>query len=80
MSTIRCFYTCKLCGLTRQYVDVPERDPTKQDVVQWLRETATMALVIDHQSRSPYCRSKEFAEVGIPVDEGTEHVGAKTRS
>ena len=33
MSTIRCKYSCALCGLHRVEVDVPERDPDRQDVV-----------------------------------------------
>ena len=30
MSTIRCKYSCALCGLHRVEVDVPERDPDRQ--------------------------------------------------
>lgn len=80
MSTIRCFYSCSACRLVRQYVEVAERDPKQQDVVQWIQQTATPALVADHQRKSPLCRPKTFAEVGIPVDEATEHVGTRSRS
>lgn len=66
--------------LTRQYVEVPEREPEKQDVVEWLNGTAVPMLVADHESKSPLCRPKKFSEVGIPVSDATEHVGRKVRS
>lgn len=80
MSTIRCFYACTECKIARQFVDVPERDPATHDVVEWLERVAAHALATDHRARSPLCRARQFTEVGIPVDEGTEHVGSKTRS
>jgi hypothetical protein len=76
--TIRCFYSCAACMLVRQFVEVPERDPVAQDVVQWIRDTAVPLLVADHESKSPLCRPEEFAEVGIPVNDATEHVGVKS--
>lgn len=77
---IRCFYTCDLCGTRRQHVEVPERDPVTHDVVQWLQGVATPALVHDHALRSPGCRPAHFAEIGIPTEPATEHVGTKVRS
>jgi len=80
MPTIRCFYSCSLCGITRQHVDVPERDPGTHDVVEWLNGVAVPALMIDHEQQSPGCRPRKFAEVGIPVDAATDHVGTKSVS
>lgn len=79
MTTIRCFYTCDQCKIVRQHVDVPERDPETHDVVQWIQDVAAPALVLDHHARSPFCRPKVLTELGIPYQEGTEHVGTKVR-
>lgn len=78
--TICCFYSCAECSLLRQFVEVPERDPDTQDIMVWLNTIAVPALVADHKSKSPLCRPKAFSEIGIPVDDGTDHIGANTRS
>lgn len=77
---IKCFYSCDACGIKRQHVDVPERDPGTHNVVEWLDGVAAPRLILDHHARSPLCRPKTLSEVGIPYDEGTEHVGTKVRS
>lgn len=78
--TIACFYTCSLCGITRRFVDVPERDITKTDVTVWLQLIAVPALIADHRLLSPHCHPTQFAEVGIPVSDDTEHVGEHPKS
>lgn len=80
MSTIRCFWSCADCKLSRQFVEISERDPDRIDIVRWLEDVAIPALVADHRSKSPLCQPREFSEVGISCPEGTDHIGAKVRS
>ncbi len=79
--TVRCFYTCADCGLKRQMVDVPERDPNAMNVVAWLETVAVPLLMTDHRRKSPLCQPKTLEEVGIQHsgDPG-DHVGTKVRS
>ena len=69
---IKVKYSCALCGIRRREVDVPARGT--EDVVAWLRDVATPALIRDHQRTSPHCQPTSLSEVMIPVS-GTEKVG-----
>lgn len=79
-STIACLYTCDACGIKDQTVDVPERDPATHDVIQWFEGIAIPCVVLDHHARSPLCRPKKLTSIGIPFEEGSEHVGTRVRS
>lgn len=80
MTTIRCLYSCALCGLHRVEVYVPERDPDRQDVVVWLEGTAVPVLVADHHRRSPLCRPTKLSEVLIPIGGEADPVGMALRN
>ena len=74
-TTITCMYSCALCGLKKIPVQIPTRvSATDQDVVTWLRDVATPALVADHEARSPGCHPKELSEFYIPMA-GADYVG-----
>ena len=71
--TVRCMYSCRLCGLTKIAVDVPARGPN-ESVVHWVGETAARMLGEDHSSKSPTCRITKLDEVWIPID-GAARIG-----
>ena len=67
--TIQCKYSCFKCSNQRQPVNVPARTG-EEDVVTWLRQVATPALVRDHAARSPHCLIDKLSELLIPLAEG----------
>lgn len=69
---ITCKYSCRGCGLHRVPCLVPARG--EEDVLVWTREVMTRALMRDHAIRSPHCRTREFAEVMVPMT-GTSKIG-----
>lgn len=73
MSTLRCLYSCAICGLDDVGCDVAERGPA-EDVAHWMRAVAIVALSRDHQRRSPRCTATNFAKVMIPLT-GAARVG-----
>ena len=72
IATIKIQYSCVMCGIKRQVVEVPAR--TAEDVVVWMKQIMTPALVRDHEARSPFCHPKTLSEVLIPI-EGASQVG-----
>lgn len=77
--SIRCFYNCDLCKLDKQYVEVPERDPSTHGIVQWIQLVAMPAFAGDHAKKSPLCRAQALS-IAIPFDDATEHLGTKSSS
>ena len=71
-ATIKIKYSCCLCGILRQEVEVIAR--TDENVVEWLQGIATPAMMSDHALRSPECHPTKFSEVMIPIT-GVDKVG-----
>lgn len=59
-------YSCRVCGLHRIPVMIEPRDE-EDDVVAWVSGPMSIALVADHERRSPGCQPSEFSEVMIPL-------------
>ena len=76
MTPVRCLYSCKTCGIERQPVDVPSRDPS-EDVVDWMTGTLARTIYVDHSARSPLCAADRISQVEIPMEPG-EPVGVGT--
>ena len=76
MTTVRCLYTCELCGIDHQPVDVPSRGAS-EDIVDWVGETLAKAIYVDHSARSPLCKAEKISKVVIPMKPG-EPVGVGT--
>lgn len=66
VATIRCKYSCCLCGVHRAEVEVPVR--TTEDVSTWMEKVCIPAIVRDHEARSPGCRPETLPELLIPID------------
>lgn len=62
---IRCFYNCNVCGIKKQYVNVPSRK-AEQDIVEWVELVIMPLFAADHRMRSPFCRATKL-DVGIPI-------------
>lgn len=72
MMTIKCLYSCNLCGLKKIACEVPAR-VDGQDVAHWMKE-AVVTISEDHAHRSPHCKPKTLSEMYIPMD-GTKMIG-----
>jgi hypothetical protein len=72
--TIRCFYSCALCGLKKVPVDVPARGD--EDVCDWMEVTIRL-VGQDHAFRAPGCHPKTLTDLMIPMT-GTDRVGGPT--
>jgi len=71
--TIQVRYSCGLCGLEKQPLDVPLRE-AHEDLITWM--DATMALVgVDNRLRSPRCRSVH-ADLYVPHN-GADRLGGE---
>lgn len=66
-------YSCVLCGITLQSVDVRYRD-VGEDIAVWM-DVLAKVLSEDHRARSPHCTPKVLSEVHIPHPEYQSHVG-----
>lgn len=75
--TIRCLYSCDLCGLDRVGVEVPVR--TTEGVVEWTRDVCVVAVARDHARRSPACASEKIDRLLIPMS-GRDAVGGPVRN
>ncbi len=71
-------YSCSLCGIEKAEVKVRFRE-SSEDVVAWMEQIVTPALVTDHAVRSPHCRPDSLSNVMIPVPSGTEWLGGPVR-
>jgi hypothetical protein len=71
--TIRCLYSCDLCGLNDVAVDVPVR-AAAEGVVEWIEGVCLPAVSGDHRARSPACRTERLQRLKIPV-EGRSVIG-----
>jgi hypothetical protein len=80
MATIHCLYSCTECGIEGAGVDVPEREPEKQNVVEWLEGVAIHVIADDHRRRSPHCQAKQLAELQIPIGGKDDPVGTLLRN
>lgn len=63
--TIKCLYSCKICGLKDIEVDVPARE--QEDVLQWFDKILSPALSRDHRKRTYWCIPKELSDVKVPI-------------
>lgn len=61
-------YSCPLCGLDKAETEVDE------DVSVWMGEVVALALFQDHRRRSPFCTSKNFKDLMIPLS-GRAYIG-----
>jgi len=71
--TIRCMYSCRLCGIQKASLDVPARGDD-EEVGHWVGETCARAIGEDHAKRSPGCSAQKIDEVWIPIN-GAPRVG-----
>jgi hypothetical protein len=71
--TIRCLYSCDLCGLEKVEAEVPAR--TFEGIIDWTERVLGGALSADHARRSPLCHATSLARVYVPV-KGTDRIGA----
>ena len=74
--TIRCFYSCPLCGLKKAAVEVQARG--SEDVVAWMDATIR-TIAADHRRRSPLCRPVQLHDLMIPIH-GSEKIGGPSVS
>lgn len=72
MTTIRCMYTCNMCGLEKVAVEVPARG--EEDVATWMKESCIPSIAADHFGRSPLCMNTQIDGLWIPVI-GVQKVG-----
>jgi len=79
VATIQCLYSCDVCGIRKQPVNVPERGPD-EDVKHWIEVTAIDAIQKDHLFRTLGCPATKLAELYIPIPKGTDRVGEVVRS
>lgn len=61
-------YSCVLCGLQNQSVQIPAR-PETTDVREWMKMMETL-LASDHVQRSPGCQPKTLQNIMIPFPAG----------
>lgn len=61
-------YKCR-CMAEEATVAVPDRRDD-ENVVDWVQQIVGSALLLDHRTRSPDCRSNVTEYVKIPVDTG----------
>lgn len=73
--TIKVLYSCRVCGLNNQEVDVTAREA--EDVVAWMEQTCIVQLAQDHATRRPHCRPETLVDVKIPLS-GNNRVGGAT--
>lgn len=64
---IKVMYSCRLCGVLRAEVEVPERGE-QEGVVEWVGETLARRIGNDHERRSPDCGATAIDEVWIPAN------------
>jgi hypothetical protein len=76
--TIRCMYSCVLCGLKKVAVEVPVRKD-RDSVRYWLEQVASPVISADHAKRSPKCSPKKLSEVWIPMT-GRPNVGGPVQN
>jgi hypothetical protein len=63
-------YSCKLCGIIKRNVIIPER-LENQDIKDYLENVVMISLAEDHQHVSPNCRPTHFQDLMIPyTDKG----------
>jgi hypothetical protein len=70
--TTKCKYSCSLCGIHRNEVEVKSRQ--NEEVTDWMDKVLISTLIADHEARSPGCHPDAFAQVMIPVT-GTDRIG-----
>lgn len=70
---IAILYSCKVCGLAEQQVDLAFRE-SSEDVVKWLRTRVMPAVAVDHGTRSPGCPA-ENVDLRIPAPAGAQWLG-----
>jgi hypothetical protein len=68
----KCKYSCSLCGIYRQEVDVQSRQD--ELITDWMDNVMIPALVADHEVRSPNCHPTKLSEVMIPMM-GSNQIG-----
>lgn len=76
MSRIRVMFTCRMCGIEREGVDVRARDEW-QDILDWM-ETVKRTLSIAHSERSATCVATKMDEVWIPTS-GADIIGGAAK-
>jgi hypothetical protein len=74
MSEITVLYTCKVCGIEKQPLAVPER-AVAVDIRLWMDQTIRR-VGQDHALRQPPCEAKAV-DLMIPVNDETPMLGKK---
>lgn len=69
---IRILYSCHLCGLDDQAIEVPGRGD--EDVKEWFENTLVATIDKDHRRRSPNCSATRIDTIKIPIH-GAEKIG-----
>ena len=72
---IECFYSCKLCGLTKTSVMVDAREG--MDIVQWMETVCLPTLCRDHDNRTQSKCNPERLDVMIPIS-NNDQIGEPT--
>lgn len=66
-------YSCHACGIEKAEVPVRYRS-SSEEVLDWMLQVLTPALLADHDSRSPHCRPEGLDDVMIPIT-GAQYIG-----
>jgi hypothetical protein len=75
MSTIHVLYSCKLCGIVKRSVAVPNRHES-QDVVSWVQGTVLHRVMLDHTRTSLLCEA-ETVDLYLPAPKDARFIGEK---
>lgn len=60
-------YSCTLCDVRDEKLEVPARESYEVPVVGWMKHTITL-VAQHHRSRFPRCRARKLHDLKIPMD------------
>lgn len=72
---LTCKFSCKLCGIKKASVEVPAREGSHQDVLQWMKQVVIPAISIEHDRLSPNCHPESLQDIMIPCEPNAEFLG-----
>lgn len=63
---LTCYYSCKLCGVTKKSIEIPER-LLDQDIVDWIENIVAKTIAKEHRMLFLFCRNTKIDELMIPT-------------